>query len=129
MWLTDKKVMLKTMSPITTIISLVALSMSGFHLYIAWQGPPDALTLRATHLAFALILVFLTSGSLNKEGQRRTVNIESFILIALSIVACAYLVLYQDYIVSRMTYVDPLNPIDLTFGVITILLVLSLIHI
>jgi TRAP transporter 4TM/12TM fusion protein len=123
--LTDKKVMLKTMSPIATIISLVALSMSGFHLYIAWQGPPDALTLRATHLAFALILVFLTSGSLNKEGQRRTVKIESFILIVLSIAACAYLVLYQDYIVSRMTYVDPLNPIDLTFGVITILLVLE----
>lgn len=117
--------MLKTMSPIATIISLVALSMSGFHLYIAWQGPPDALTLRATHLAFALILVFLTSGSLNKEGQRRTVKIESFILIVLSIAACAYLVLYQDYIVSRMTYVDPLNPIDLTFGVITILLVLE----
>ena len=125
MRLTDKKVMLKTMSPIATIISLVALSMSGFHLYIAWQGPPDALTLRATHLAFALILVFLTSGSLNKEGQRRTVKIESFILIVLSIAACAYLVLYQDYIVSRMTYVDPLNPIDLTFGVITILLVLE----
>ena len=117
--------MLKPMSSIATIISLVALSMSGFHLYIAWQGPPDALTLRATHLAFALILVFLTSGSLNKEGQRRTVKIESFILIVLSIAACAYLVLYQDYIVSRMTYVDPLNPIDLTFGVITILLVLE----
>ena len=117
--------MLKPMSSIATIISLVALSMSGFHLYIAWQGPPDALTLRATHLAFALILVFLTSGSLNKEGQRRTVKIESFILIVLSIAACAYLVLYQDYIVSRMTYVDPLSPIDLTFGVITILLVLE----
>ena len=117
--------MLKPMSSIATIISLVALSMSGFHLYIAWQGPPDALTLRATHLAFALILVFLTSGGLNKEGQRPTVKIESFILIVLSIAACAYLVLYQDYIVSRMTYVDPLSPIDLTFGVITILLVLE----
>ncbi|MFL2667871.1 MAG: TRAP transporter permease, partial [Burkholderiales bacterium] len=117
--------MFKSVNAMATIISLVALSMSGFHLYIAWQGPPDALTLRAMHLAFALTLVFLTSAStLNKEGKSRF-RIDSILLIALTVFACGYLVLNQDYIVSRMVYVDPLRPIDWVLGIITVILVLE----
>ena len=114
---------LKPAKFMTTIISFVALSMSGFHLYIAWQGPPDALTLRAVHLAFALILVFLTSAT--KRDSKLVFRFDSFILIILTIVTCGYLVLQQDYIVSRMVYVDPLRHIDWTLGIITVLLVLE----
>lgn len=114
---------LKPAKFMTTIISFVALSMSGFHLYIAWQGPPDALTLRAVHLAFALILVFLTSAT--KRDSKLGFRFDSLILIILTIVTCGYLVLQQDYIVSRMVYVDPLRHIDWTLGIITVLLVLE----
>ena len=114
---------LKPAKFMTTIISFVALSMSGFHLYIAWQGPPDALTLRAVHLAFALILVFLTSDT--KRDSKLGFRFDSLILIILTIVTCGYLVLQQDYIVSRMVYVDPLRHIDWTLGIITVLLVLE----
>ena len=114
---------LKPAKFMTTIISFVALSMSGFHLYIAWQGPPDALTLRAVHLAFALILVFLTSAT--KRDSKLGFRLGSLILIILTIVTCGYLVLQQDYIVSRMVYVDPLRHIDWTLGIITVLLVLE----
>ena len=35
------------------IITLVAVSMSVFHLYVAFFGPPDAYVMRGLHLAFA----------------------------------------------------------------------------
>ena len=117
--------MFKSLNKMATVISLVALSMSGFHLYIAWQGPPDALTLRAMHLAFALTLIFLTSASTLKKEGKSGLRLDSILLITLTVLACGYLVLHQDYIVSRMVYVDPLKPIDWILGITTVLLVLE----
>ena len=117
--------MINQASPVAMIISFVALSMSFFHLYIAWQGPPDALTLRAVHLAFALMLVFLSSTNSTREAKKNRIRFDSFLLIVLTVVACGYLVLHQDYIVSRMTYVDPLRPLDWTLGIISVVLVLE----
>ena len=113
------------MNSIATVISLVALSMSGFHLYIAWQGPPDALTLRAVHLAFALTLIFLTSASTSQENGKAQFRLDSILFIVLTVIACGYLVLHQDYIVSRMVYVDALRPVDWILGIITVFLVLE----
>ncbi|MCB1715739.1 MAG: hypothetical protein KDK05_11455, partial [Candidatus Competibacteraceae bacterium] len=41
------------------VITLVGLSMTAFHLFIAFYGPPNAFTLRSTHIGFALVLAFL----------------------------------------------------------------------
>ena len=43
----------------TRLVTAVAVAMSLFHLYIAYAGPPNAFTLRATHFGFALVLAFL----------------------------------------------------------------------
>ena len=99
--------------------------MSGFHLYVAWQGPPDALTLRSTHLAFALVLIFLTPRVVRSGSKQFLDTLLSATCIVLSLVACGYLVLEQNYIISRMIYVDPLTNVDFMLATVTVLLVLE----
>ncbi|MGE5525298.1 MAG: hypothetical protein ACM3SS_16410 [Rhodospirillaceae bacterium] len=40
-------------------VSLIAIAMSLYHMYVAAFGPPEAMIFRGTHLLFALTLVFL----------------------------------------------------------------------
>ncbi|MEO8133492.1 MAG: TRAP transporter permease [Betaproteobacteria bacterium] len=116
--------MFRDRTAIGWIITLVAVAMSAFHLYVAWFGPPDALTLRSVHLGFALVLAFLL---LPARANARAENprwIELALIVA-SLAVCGYLVVERGYIINRMTYVDPLRPIDWVFGVATIALVLE----
>jgi TRAP transporter 4TM/12TM fusion protein len=106
------------------IVTAVAIAMSGFHLYIAWFGPPDALTLRSVHLAFALVLAFLLLPA-RPDGPGERPRWLEFALIAASIAVCGYLVVEREYVINRMTYVDPLRDIDWVLGGATLLLVLE----
>lgn len=116
--------MFSNKSGIGWTITAVGLSMSTFHLWIAWNGPPDALTLRAVHLAFALVLAFLML-PLTRTGKADSPSWLEYLLIAISVVVCGYLVVEQHYIVNRMVYVDALRPIDWVFSITTVLLVLE----
>jgi TRAP transporter 4TM/12TM fusion protein len=98
--------------------------MSAFHLYIAKHGPPDALTLRTVHLGFALVLAFLMLPP-TRRGQADSPGPLEFLLIAVSVVVCGYLVVEQEYVVNRMVYVDALRPIDWVFSITTVLLVIE----
>ena len=40
-------------------VTLIAVVMSMYHMYITATGQPEALVFRGTHLVFALVLVFL----------------------------------------------------------------------
>ena len=106
------------------IITLVALAMSTFHLFVAWFGPPDALTLRSVHLGFSLVLAFLILPMRLRDTSERPRWLE-FALILASIAVCGYLVVERGYIINRMIYVDALRPIDWVFGIATIALVLE----
>ncbi|HXW07203.1 MAG TPA: TRAP transporter permease [Vicinamibacterales bacterium] len=110
--------------PIRRLITLVGVAMSGFHLYIAWYGPPDAIVLRSVHVAFALVLAFLTlpggrRGRLDEPGRVEAV------LVAMSLVACGYLVVEREYVTERMIYVDALSGVDWVLSVLAVLLVLE----
>jgi len=48
-----------TASWLKHLVTLVAVAMSLYHMYVAAFGPPEAIIFRGTHLIFALILVFL----------------------------------------------------------------------
>jgi TRAP transporter 4TM/12TM fusion protein len=98
--------------------------MSGFHLFVAWYGPPDALTLRTVHLAFALVLAFLTLPATPRGAHDRPGWPEAALVLA-SLVACGYLVVQRDYVLSRMIYVDELKTIDWILSGATVLLVLE----
>jgi TRAP-type uncharacterized transport system fused permease subunit len=106
-------------------ITLVGLAMSAFHLRVAWYGPPDALTLRTVHLGFALTLAFLMLPLSRSHGEADKPRWLEFVLIAISIIVCGYLVVEQEYVVNRMVYVDELRPIDWVFSITTVLLVLE----
>jgi len=116
--------MFKSKTPVAWLITVVGVAMSGFHLYIAWYGPPDALTLRSVHVAFALVLAFLTL-PMRKSGPPERPGWLELVLIVASLVACGYLVVERDYVITRMVYVDPLHTIDWMLAVATVLLVLE----
>jgi TRAP transporter 4TM/12TM fusion protein len=105
-------------------IFAVGLSMSCFHLYVAWFGPPDALTFRSTHLAFALVLAFLMLPARKGAEVERPRWLEAALIIA-SLVVCGYLVVEREYIMNRMVYVDALRPADWVLSAATVLLVLE----
>ena len=51
-------------------IAIVAVSMSLYHLYVAFTGAPQAFFFRGTHLLFAMVLVFLLYPSLAGATNR-----------------------------------------------------------
>jgi TRAP transporter 4TM/12TM fusion protein len=106
------------------LVAAVGVTMSAFHLFIAWYGPPDALTLRTVHLAFALVLAFLTLPATARGAHDRPGWPEAALVLA-SLAACGYLVVESDYILSRMMYVDELKTIDWILSGATVLLVLE----
>ena len=105
------------------IITLVAVSMSVFHLYVAFFGPPDAYVMRGLHLAFALVLAFLIL-----PGFKGTADRPSIIDIALLLAAAAcalYPMANLNYIVNRMYYVDDPILLDYIFGLGLIVLIME----
>lgn len=107
-------------------IALNALTMSSFHLYVAYFGPPDALKFRAIHLGFVLTLAFLM---LPGFGTKRTANdrpgMLDLLLLAGGIAVAAYPVLEYDYFVGRMYYVDEPTLVDFILGWSAIVLILE----
>ena len=116
--------MLRNKTAIGWTITAIGVAMSAFHLAIAWYGPPDALTLRSVHLGFALVLAFLTL-PFTQRGHTDSPRPLEFLLAAISVVVCGYLVVEQQYIVNRMIYVDPLRPVDWVFSITTVVLVIE----
>ena len=102
----------------------VAVSMSLFHLYVAWFGPPNAFTLRATHFGFAMALAYL---ALPMTAARRGKG-PGFLDIGLMIAALAaasYPLVNQTYFNTRMAYVGPVSVMDQIFAVMMLVTILE----
>jgi TRAP transporter 4TM/12TM fusion protein len=111
-------------APVATLITATAVAMSGFHLYIGWYGAPDAIVSRAIHVAFALVLAFLILPARPGRAPHRP-GLAEAALVAVSLLACGYLLAERDYVLERMMYVDDLRPIDTILAWTTVLLVLE----
>lgn len=104
-------------------ITLVGVGMSGYHLYVAFFGAPDAQLFRSSHLVFALVLAFLMAPRFaRKDG---TPGLADLLLVILSIGACGYQFWAKDYIDNRMIYVDDLVTGDWVFGTLMVVLLLE----
>ncbi|MBI1396589.1 MAG: TRAP transporter fused permease subunit [Betaproteobacteria bacterium] len=103
--------MTRRLTPAGWAIAIVSVAMSCFHLFIAWYGPPDALTLRSVHLGFALALAFLMMPA-RRSGEMDHPGWLDIVWVVASVVVCGYLVVERDYVINRMAYVDPLRTID-----------------
>jgi TRAP transporter 4TM/12TM fusion protein len=103
---------------------VIGVAMALYHMYVIAFGAPDAITLRGTHLIFALVLVFLF--------YRRTTSADGtppslldYALIAVGVAPILYLFVYYDYIINRIFYIDELSTADMTFGVIMVVIILE----
>lgn len=106
------------------VVGVVAAAMSLYHIYAIAFSPPEATTFRATHLAFAMSLVFLLYPF--RPGRRGALGWSvDGLLVAASLAVTGYVLLNYDYLTNRMYYVDDPRPIDVVLCVATVLLVLE----
>ncbi len=96
------------------LITVVAVAMSVFHLWVAFVGPPDAYVFRGGHLAFALVLAFLILPGRNGHAER--VGWFDVLLLLAAASAALYPALNLSYIQNRMYYVDDPRVADYVFG-------------
>jgi TRAP transporter 4TM/12TM fusion protein len=123
-------------------IAIVAVSMSLYHLYVAFTGAPQAFFFRGTHLLFAMALVFLIYPSLAKktrtEGQVRDdaggfigdkgsaqASWLDWLCIAASALTILYIWMEHERLITRFVYVEEPETIELVLGVIFVVLVLD----
>ncbi len=105
-------------------IRWIAVSMSVYHLVIAFIGAPEAFFFRGTHLLFALVLIFLLFPRFGR-GEGKLPRWDDWLLIAVSMVTIGYLWLNHKYLYDRFVFVDELFTSDLVLGTIFILIVLE----
>ncbi len=105
-------------------VAAVALTMSFFHLYVAWFGPPNAFTLRATHFGFALVLAFMTLPMTAARAGRGPGPLDWLFLLG-ALAASAYPVVNLGYFNTRMAYVGPVSAADQAFAILMILVILE----
>jgi len=105
------------------LITIVAVSMSVFHLYIAFFGAPDAYVMRGMHLAFALALAFLILPG--RDGKAKSPNLFDLALLIAAAAASLYPMFNLEYIRMRMYYVDDPTTLDYVFGITLILVVME----
>lgn len=106
------------------VVTVVAVTMSVFHLYVAWFGPPNAFTLRATHFGFALALAYLTLPLMSKNREKPPVLLDWLFLLG-GVAAAAYPIINLGYFNTRMAYVGPVFIMDQVFAVLMIVMVLE----
>ncbi len=105
-------------------VTAVALAMAGYHLWVAFFGPPNALVLRSVHVGFALTLAFLTLPARARDRPENPGPLD-LALIALALAATAYPVLFLHYFLNRMYYVDDPTLPDLILGYTLVALILE----
>ncbi len=108
--------------PIATLVFLIAVAMSVFHLYTAGFGILLAMKQRAVHLTFALVLAFFLYPASKKLKGQAKFPFYDWILIAISVAIGVYLLVEFEAIIYRAG--SP-NTLDLIMGVLAILIVLE----
>jgi TRAP transporter 4TM/12TM fusion protein len=123
-------------------IALIAVSMSVYHLTIAFIGAPQQLYFRSTHLLFALTLVFLLYPTFRKKtvaeagirddaggviGATPTDHASwvDFVFIAASMITIGYVWIYHEHLISRFVFVDDPTWTELVLGTVFTVIVLE----
>ena len=104
-------------------VSVIAVAMSLYHMYVAGFGPPEAMIFRGTHLLFALTLVFLLY-PLKPGGGARWRMLDMALLIG-SWAFILHIFLNYEYVTNRIIYIDDLTTFDKIYAVIAVLIVLE----
>jgi TRAP transporter 4TM/12TM fusion protein len=104
-------------------VTLIAVAMSLYHMYVAAFGPPEAVIFRGTHLLFAITLVYILY-PLRKSGPWAW-RVADLVLLAAGWGFVLHIFLNYDYFVNRMIYIDDLTVADKVYAVLSVLVVLD----
>lgn len=105
------------------LITFIAVTMSVYHMYVAWFGPPEAIIFRGTHLMFAMILVFLLFPT--RGGTSKLWRSYDMLLLALGLGGVLHIFITYDEFVYRIIYIDDLTSGDIFWGVVMVVIVLE----
>ena len=93
---------------------IAGLAMTAFHLWVVLRGAPTPFEFRGTHLAFALVIVFLLFPGPTRMG--RLGAIPDVLFIAGSLLTVGYLIWNQDALYQRFQFVFPPEPHQMWLG-------------
>ncbi|MCX5913344.1 MAG: TRAP transporter permease [Deltaproteobacteria bacterium] len=115
----------KDLSRFTAIaVAGIGIAMSLYHLYTGYFGAPEAFLHRSIHLLFTMVLIFFIS-PLSKNSWAKKYRWTDGVLILLTIGCISYLFVNYEYIVTRYALVHPLDPWDLTLGILLTFLLIE----
>jgi TRAP-type uncharacterized transport system fused permease subunit len=104
-------------------VTLVAVAMSLYHMYVAAFGPPEAVIFRGTHLMFALTLVYILYPM--RPGGSPLWRLLDMALLALGWGFVLHIFVGYDAFVNRIIYIDELTAWDRFYAVAAVLVVLD----
>jgi TRAP transporter 4TM/12TM fusion protein len=110
-------------TPLRRLVTLIAVAMSLYHMYVAGFGPPEAMIFRGTHLVFALTLVFLLY-PFRPGGPSGWRALDAALLLAGWTIVLHIFLKYEEF-TNRTIYIDELSFWDKLWGVMAILVVLE----
>lgn len=103
------------------VVSIIAITMSAFHLYTAGFGTLEAMKQRSVHLAFVLGLIFLLYPA-GKRSPRNRPSVLDVVFAVLGVIGGLYNFLYFDTMAMRGGIA---NGYDYFWGILTLLLILE----
>jgi TRAP transporter 4TM/12TM fusion protein len=105
------------------LVSLIAIAMSLYHMYVAAFGPPEAYFFRGTHLLFTMTLIFLLYPL--KPGGGIAWRIADMVLLAGSWAFILHIFINYEYVTNRIIYIDELKLLDRIYSIVSVVLVLE----
>jgi len=120
-------------------IILISVAMAIYHMWAIAFGTSEAVLFRATHLLFAVVLVFLffrinsksedmelaAAGGQPVPPQLSVPTLADYGLLVLSALPILYVFVNYDYMVNRTFYIDDLSTMDMAMGVLMTVMVLE----
>ncbi len=106
-----------------TLITVLAVTMSLYHMYVAGFGPPEAVIFRGIHLMFAFGLVFLLYPSSAQGGV--TARSYDMLLLAMGLAAIGHIFIDYENFTNRIIYIDELTRTDLFYSFVMVVIVLE----
>jgi TRAP transporter 4TM/12TM fusion protein len=104
-------------------VTLIAVAMSLYHMYVAAFGPPETLIFRGTHLLFALTLVFILYPL---APQRSPLwRLADAAILAAGWAMVLHIFINYDYFINRIIYIDDLTTWDKIYSVAAVVVILE----
>src|SRR5690606_3036699 len=111
-------------SLVERIAAPIGVAMAVYHLWVIAFAPPEAMIFRATHLAFAVVLILLLNPVSTRDGRRRFIWYDALMLAGAAF-ALGHLFVNYDYFINRIIYIADRAVIDAAASVILLWVVLD----